>query len=104
MNTHRKNNTEPTRVSVEIITNDPDRRIILTNDGISTSRSEKGIAESTIILQNRAAFRGFVGALTELMDWDTARAWDSSEYTTEKLHYEGDTSEPLRQRIIDTMF
>lgn len=77
MNDNRNTTKEPKQVSVEIRTA-AGRHITLTNDGISTTRTEDGDASRTILLQSRTAFRGFVGALTELMGWSITDAWDSS--------------------------
>lgn len=76
MNDNRTTTKEPKHVSVEICTA-AGRHITLTNDGITTTRTEDG-AEPRTILQNRPAFRGFVMALTELMGWSLTQAWDSS--------------------------
>lgn len=76
MNDNRNTTKEPKQVSVEIRTA-AGRRITLTNDNITTVRTEDG-DEPRTILQNRSAFRGFVMALTELMGWSLTQAWDSS--------------------------
>ena len=76
MNDNRTTTREPRQVSVEIRTA-AGRRITLTNDNISTVRTEDG-EEPRTILQNRPAFRGFVMALTELMGWSLTQAWDST--------------------------
>lgn len=86
---NRENNKEPKQVSVEIRTA-ADRHITLTNDGISTTRTEEGDPTQTILLQSRTAFRGFVGALTQLMGWSITDAWDSTEdgdYTESECKY-----------------
>lgn len=71
MNDNRTTTKEPKQVSVEIRTA-TGRHITLTNDGITTTRTEDGVEPRTI-LQNRPAFRGFVMALTELMGWSLHR-------------------------------
>lgn len=76
MNDNRNTAKEPKQVSVEIRTA-AGRRITLTNDNITTVRTEDG-EEPRTILQSRSAFRGFVMALTELMGWSITQAWDSS--------------------------
>ena len=67
--------TEPAQVNVKIQTGKDGHIITFTNDGITTTRAEDG--DISTILQPRAAFRGFVMALTDLMRWDIVDAWDS---------------------------
>ena len=66
--------TEPARVTVKIRTEG--RTITFSNDGITTVRAEDG--DISTILQPRAAFRGFIMALTDLMRWDIIDAWDNN--------------------------
>lgn len=72
--------TEPERVNVKIETADG-HIITLSNDGITTVRTENG--DISTILQTRASFRGFTMALTDLMRWDIIDAWDGTKKNEE---------------------
>lgn len=64
---------EPDNLYVEVICPNG-LSLELKNDGVSTQLIEYGESVKTV-LQPRAAFRGFVGSLSELLGYHTEKAW-----------------------------
>lgn len=69
---------EPDVLHVGLISCDG-RRVELDNDGVLTTRVDCEGVENVNILQTRAAFRGFVGSLTELLNYTLEEAEGSWE-------------------------
>ena len=71
---------EPDVLHVGLISCDG-RRVELDNDGVLTTRVDCEGVENVNILQTRAAFRGFVGSLTDLLNYTIEEA--HGEYVDE---------------------
>lgn len=88
----KKKKQEPDVLHIELLSWD-ERRIELENDGVMTTRVSSEGGEDINILQTRAAFRGFVGSLTELLNYTLDIAYGTWVDENGFGHYEEEGGE-----------
>lgn len=76
--------SEPKKLYVRLESYMGNENVILMNNGVVTSKVTESGEQTKVVLQGSTAFRGFIGALTELFGYFIKSTWtDRDNQNTE---------------------